>query len=692
MKLVRECLLGLMVAMLHVTCAPPVQAGIEYLDQEGYSLGPDGACWLTVAGQQTCTLSWVARPDVLERTWTITSGCVRSLAGTYIGKTSVGDWIIVKVAETEIGKIGGGAFKKLARQCLSQNDISYLELATRRAADGTPTLPFDGVTVAPLPSGQPAPKWEDSKPVKEPLPKWAEFTPDVPAGLPEAERENWTQAAQGNAQAQAHVGWMYANGERVPQNYVKAREWYRKAAEQGNAVAQNNLVCLLNDYFSGPPEVAAEAEQWWRKAAEQGNASAKQSLASLSAKEKAPPAPDNNDPWAMAYVVTSGAIAVAVLLFFASRRAIRQSKLNCKQPTTPQPTGATGATRPVNIPPEPLNATVAASGGLQAGQHPVSAPGGQLKVRMAPVPTIPPGNGIPPSLQDQEKWFYAVGAGREGPVSRESLLALRAAGELGDETLVWTRGLADWKPFKEAVNGSSQPMPPTAVATPATPSTGVPRGAASNAGPASPVTMPTKLPPQQRSGQGGTGIKSILNRLPPVVRNYIVSLVWMGIAFGAINLLLFGGQKIWHYNDQEKLDTLNPQIELMKSDLRSQEAQLRSLDTQISRCQAVIDRSRPTVQWYENTYPDGIPQNEYVQYCREVSEFNEWIDNKNTLVAQYNAIYPDYARRVDRFNAAITEANATAKRIGGTWYVIPIPLPAVGGHQPTQVRQRAKAR
>ena len=34
---------------------------------------------------------------------------------------------------------------------------------------------------------------------------------------------------------------MYANGQGVPQDYGKARQWYEKAAAQGLAAAQGNL-------------------------------------------------------------------------------------------------------------------------------------------------------------------------------------------------------------------------------------------------------------------------------------------------------------------------------------------------------------------------------------------------------------------------------------------------------------------
>ena len=44
---------------------------------------------------------------------------------------------------------------------------------------------------------------------------------------------------RGTPIAQNNLGWMYANGRGVPKDDAEAVAWYRKAAEQGNAVAQN---------------------------------------------------------------------------------------------------------------------------------------------------------------------------------------------------------------------------------------------------------------------------------------------------------------------------------------------------------------------------------------------------------------------------------------------------------------------
>ena len=54
-------------------------------------------------------------------------------------------------------------------------------------------------------------------------------------------------------------------------------KWYRKAAEQGHADAQNNLG-LCYQYGKGVAKDYAEAVKWYRKAAEQGHARAQCNL------------------------------------------------------------------------------------------------------------------------------------------------------------------------------------------------------------------------------------------------------------------------------------------------------------------------------------------------------------------------------------------------------------------------------
>src|ERR1035438_8547727 len=61
-------------------------------------------------------------------------------------------------------------------------------------------------------------------------------------------KENLRKAKKGDAEAQYCIGKDYANGRGATRDLVEAVKWYRKAAEQGNADAQNNLGAC---YYAG---------------------------------------------------------------------------------------------------------------------------------------------------------------------------------------------------------------------------------------------------------------------------------------------------------------------------------------------------------------------------------------------------------------------------------------------------------
>ncbi len=84
-------------------------------------------------------------------------------------------------------------------------------------------------------------------------------------------------AEKGVAEAQYNLGFMYGEGEGVPQNFAEAVKWYRKAAEQGMAGAQFSLGLMYRN-GQGVPRDYARAAKWYRKAAEQGFTIAQYSL------------------------------------------------------------------------------------------------------------------------------------------------------------------------------------------------------------------------------------------------------------------------------------------------------------------------------------------------------------------------------------------------------------------------------
>jgi TPR repeat protein len=86
-------------------------------------------------------------------------------------------------------------------------------------------------------------------------------------------------AEQGDADAQSLLGTYYEGGDFVPQDYGQAAQWYRKAAIQGNANGQYNFGDLYAQGH-GVPQDMGQAVRWFRKAATQGHVGAQGRLAS----------------------------------------------------------------------------------------------------------------------------------------------------------------------------------------------------------------------------------------------------------------------------------------------------------------------------------------------------------------------------------------------------------------------------
>jgi uncharacterized protein len=91
----------------------------------------------------------------------------------------------------------------------------------------------------------------------------------VPQDYAEAVRWYRLAADQGNADAQAGLGYMYALGHGVPSDYVEAVRWFRLAADQGNAKAQAGLGLMYAEGM-GVPEDLVLAYMWLNLAAAQG--------------------------------------------------------------------------------------------------------------------------------------------------------------------------------------------------------------------------------------------------------------------------------------------------------------------------------------------------------------------------------------------------------------------------------------
>jgi Sel1 repeat len=89
-----------------------------------------------------------------------------------------------------------------------------------------------------------------------------------------AEAEKWFRlsAAQGNAQAEEHLGQLYYLGRDQSPDYPEAVAWFRKAAEHGNREAQLRLAQMYRE-GKGVAVDRDEAKKWSDLAAQFDNIS-----------------------------------------------------------------------------------------------------------------------------------------------------------------------------------------------------------------------------------------------------------------------------------------------------------------------------------------------------------------------------------------------------------------------------------
>ena len=110
-----------------------------------------------------------------------------------------------------------------------------------------------------------------------------EYGYEVEADIQEALRWYRSAANQGLAQAQNSLGFMYSLGLGVKRDAERAAYWLQCAAEQSHSGAQTNLGILYTS-GQGVEKDEEEALYWFRSAARNGNTQAQELLASAYSK------------------------------------------------------------------------------------------------------------------------------------------------------------------------------------------------------------------------------------------------------------------------------------------------------------------------------------------------------------------------------------------------------------------------
>ncbi len=110
----------------------------------------------------------------------------------------------------------------------------------------------------------------------------------------EAARLYRAAAEEGNALAQNNLGAFYERGEGVPRDAREAARLYRASADQAYPAGQANLAVLYAQGRGGLPRDDREAVRLWRLAADQGDVQAANNLGTMYASGRGGLARDMN--------------------------------------------------------------------------------------------------------------------------------------------------------------------------------------------------------------------------------------------------------------------------------------------------------------------------------------------------------------------------------------------------------------
>jgi uncharacterized protein YoxC len=152
------------------------------------------------------------------------------------------------------------------------------------------------------------------------------------------------------------------------------------------------------------------------------------------------------------------------------------------------------------------------------------------------------------------------------------------------------------------------------------------------------------------------------------------------VVYAVINLILYGGQEVFHAGDKQAYDALSQEMEQKKADIETKRGQIQNLEATIEGRRSQIERIEADVHSTERQYAStGAPDDVYSRYKGMITEGNALIKQTNLMVDQHNRLVDSFNAEVAAYNAQVPQINDLGHRAFDRWILIPIPL---GRHAP----------
>lgn len=132
------------------------------------------------------------------------------------------------------------------------------------------------------------------------------------------------------------------------------------------------------------------------------------------------------------------------------------------------------------------------------------------------------------------------------------------------------------------------------------------------------------------------------------------SIISVVLIYGILNLILWGGQELYYYEDTREINQIEKWLEEEKQ--------------KIFLLEQKIDSQSIEIEQEENKLTD-------LENRRLTTLYNSNVDSYNYLLEGYENDFDIYDEKIAKYNNKVNRFNELIKKSGSRWYLIPIPLP-----------------
>jgi chromosome segregation ATPase len=148
------------------------------------------------------------------------------------------------------------------------------------------------------------------------------------------------------------------------------------------------------------------------------------------------------------------------------------------------------------------------------------------------------------------------------------------------------------------------------------------------------------------------------------------------LAYLGINLLLWGGQKLYHMGTEREITANELKLSELKGKVSAAESVAQSLESERNQYESRLESLQIRLKEFEKLAGGRktLPTKLYRDYEKVRNEHNDVVDLYNAANEKYDKEYDQYQALRTEHNTLVDQTNAKIEAVH-YWYLIPIPLP-----------------